>query len=337
MENEWVDFKVVKASVTMQQVLDHYGIRLRKVNATHLRGKCPLPMHSSQGSADSFGVDLQKRAWACQSDSCAKARSGRRGGNVLDFVAAKEGLSVRDSALKLASLFGIVSERPEGTSTKRTDPVPRANPVEVVQPEEGSGDVAEPNKPLKFSLQGIDATHAYLVQRGINEETARLFGVGYFQGNGSMKGRIVFPVRNGGGDIVAYAGRAVDDAVEPRWKFPSGFRKSLELFGIQEGKRGLVVAVVESFWGVLALHQAGISAVALMGRSMSKEQEELLASVESTARLVVLVDGDEPGRAAAPEITLRLARHRFVRIAELPIGKQPDHFQPDELRALLAV
>src|SRR5580658_4653741 len=102
METEWVDFRTVKAAVTMQQVLDHYGIRLRKVNATYLRGRCPLPTHSSQGSDNSFGVDLQKQVWACQSDSCAKARAGRRGGNVLEFVAVRESVPVREAALKLA-------------------------------------------------------------------------------------------------------------------------------------------------------------------------------------------------------------------------------------------
>jgi hypothetical protein len=155
MESEWVDFKVVKASVTMQQVLEHYGLRLRKVNATHMRGKCPLPTHSSQASGDSFGVDLEKQAWACQSDSCAKARGGQRGGNILDFVAVKEGLSVRDAALKLASWFGIVSERPAGRNGTGKDAVPKAAPAKVAEnPEEGSSDVVEPNKPLTFSLKG---------------------------------------------------------------------------------------------------------------------------------------------------------------------------------------
>ncbi len=87
---------------------------------------------------------------------------------------------------------------------------------------------------------------------------------------------------------------------------------------------------------MLALHQAGVSAVALMGRSMSKEQEGLLSSLDSTTRLCVLLDGDEPGRTAMPEIAFRLARNHFVRIVDLPTDKQPDQLTVEELHALLA-
>ena len=333
MDSNWVDFRAVKAAVSMQQVLGHYGIRLRKVNATYLRGKCPLPTHSSQGSGDSFGVDLGKQAWACQSDSCVKARQGRRGGNVLEFVALKEGVTVRDAALKLAEWFGIDSLKPENGLTKReAAPPPKS---EAAEPGQGSSNQAvEPNNPLTFALKGIDPSHPYLNARGITEETARKFGVGHFGGNGSMKGRIVFPIRDLTGGVVAYAGRSIDNSIDPRWKFPSGFRKSLELFGILEAAEKPMIAIVESFWGVLALHQAGISAIALMGRSMSQDQLALLEPL-GTASIIVILDGDEPGKAAAPEIALRIARQHYVRMIELPDGKQPDDLKPNELWQLI--
>lgn len=339
MESNWVDFRTVKAAVSMQQVLDHYRIRLRKVNATYLRGKCPLPMHTSQGSGDSFGVDLSKQAWACQSDSCVKARGGRKGGNVLEFVALKEGLTVRDAALKLAEWFKVESPGPEIGSTKTGATKPHPKP-ESAKPEEGNVEpIVEPNKPLTFALKGVDPTHAYLKSRGISEETASHFGVGYFGGAGSMRGRIVFPIRNPAGELVAYAGRVINDSGDsgsndPRWKFPTGFRKSIELFGIQEAAESPVIALVESFWGVLALHQAGIPAVALMGRSMSVDQQALLEPLGS-ASIILMLDGDEPGRTATAEIAIRLAREYFVRIITLPGGRQPDHLKPDELWQLI--
>lgn len=100
LESEWVDFKAIKASVSMEMALGHYSIQLRRVNQTYLRGKCPLPTHTSK-DAQSFGVHSGKNAWACQSDSCTKARGGKRGGNVLDFVAIMENCSVRDAAGRL--------------------------------------------------------------------------------------------------------------------------------------------------------------------------------------------------------------------------------------------
>src|SRR5882724_2681655 len=109
MSPKWVDFKAIKSAVSMEMVLAHYNVRVRKVNQSYLRGRCPLPTHASKESADSFGVHIGKNAWACQSQSCVEARSGRRGGNILDFVAAMEGSSIRDSAAMIADWFNVPS------------------------------------------------------------------------------------------------------------------------------------------------------------------------------------------------------------------------------------
>ncbi len=89
---DWVSFDEIKKTVTLQMAIEHYGIRLRRVNTNTLRGKCPLPTHGSETSNESFTATLTKGvggAWACQSKSCIKTR-GRVGGNVLDFIAAME-------------------------------------------------------------------------------------------------------------------------------------------------------------------------------------------------------------------------------------------------------
>src|SRR5258708_20059835 len=89
---DWVSFDEIKKVVTLQMAIERYGIPLRRVNANSLRGKCPLPTHGSEKSNESFTATLNKGvggAWACQSQSCAKAR-GRVGGNGLDFFAATE-------------------------------------------------------------------------------------------------------------------------------------------------------------------------------------------------------------------------------------------------------
>ena len=79
---DWVSFDEIKKVVTLQMAIEHYGIQLRRVNATTLRGKCPLPSHGSEKSKESFTATLNKGvggAWACQSQSCIKvARSRRR-------------------------------------------------------------------------------------------------------------------------------------------------------------------------------------------------------------------------------------------------------------------
>src|SRR5258708_5516259 len=114
---DWVSFDEIKKLVPLKAVLDHYGIPLRKAGPNALRGKCPLPSHSSKDSKESFTATLDKGtggAWACQSQSCIKARS-RVGGNALDFVAAMENCSVRDAAIKLQMWF-LVSAAGEASA-----------------------------------------------------------------------------------------------------------------------------------------------------------------------------------------------------------------------------
>src|SRR5580693_3304980 len=118
---DWVSFDEIKRTVTLAMVIERYGWKLRKGGAEVLRGKCPLPSHSSQESKESFIATLNKGtggAWSCHSNSCAAARGGRRGGNVLDLVAAVENCSVRDAAIKLQTWFLVPaagqSHRPAG-------------------------------------------------------------------------------------------------------------------------------------------------------------------------------------------------------------------------------
>src|SRR2546427_732429 len=68
-------------------------------------------------------------------------------------------------------------------------------------------------------------------EREISEETARLFGVGYFPGKGSMSGRVVMPIRSAAGELVAYAGRSIDNS-EPKYKLPAGFKKAAVLYNL---------------------------------------------------------------------------------------------------------
>src|SRR5580704_4214436 len=149
---DWVSFDEIKKEVTLQMAIERYGIPLRRVNATTLRGRCPLPSHRSEKSTESFTATLTKGvggAWACQSQSCAKSR-GRVGGNVLDFVAAMEQCSVRDAAIKLQTWF-LVPAAGDRPAPVGKEPEPKSIPEKNNRTEEH-----ESNSPLKFALQNID-------------------------------------------------------------------------------------------------------------------------------------------------------------------------------------
>jgi len=337
---DWVSFDEIKKVVTLQMAIERYDIQLRNVNATTLRGKCPLPSHGSEKSKESFTVSLTKGvggAWACQSQSCIKAR-GRVGGNVLDFVAAMEKCSVRDAAIKLQMWFlvpaagngsGTVGKEPRAKSFAGKEPEP-----ELVSRKEtdGAGE-SDLNKPLTFNLQNIDRAHPYLKERGVSEETAKKFGVGFFPGKGSMHGRIVIPIHNPKGELVAYAGRSID-GTEPRYKFPAGFHKSLELYNVHRVREEVSVVLVEGFFDCMKVTQAGFPCSALMGSTMSNAQEEIIR--EHFAHVVVVLDGDEAGRGASEGIVDRLRRAVFqVNVVNLPDGVQPDQLSIDELHRLI--
>jgi DNA primase len=311
----WVDFSAVKRAVSLEAVVRHYQIPGLRRHGAQLQGCCPI--HRGRRD-DSFRAHLTKNVFHC---FACQAR-----GNVLDFVAAMEVCSVREAALRLQQWFGI---HPFGV---RLDPAaaPRQN-RELVRKEEGR------NVPLRFALTGVETNHPYLAQRGIDPPTAAEFGVGFYPGPGLMSGRIVIPIRNLRGQLVAYAGRALDGR-PPKYKLPAGFHKALELFNLQRAVAtgGKTVIVVEGYFDCMRVHQAGFpGVVALMGSSLSAAQESGL--LHHFERIVLMLDGDAAGRAASEAIAARLSGCRLAPVVRVPAGSQPDQLSCSAIRQLLAV
>lgn len=129
-----------------------------------------------------------------------------------------------------------------------------------------------------FVLRGVDSSHPYLTARGILLKTAVLFGVGFYSGPGLMSGRVVIPIHDASGTLVAYAGRAIDGAV-PKYRLPAGLLKSQLLFNFHRAAavNEPAVVVVEGFFDCIKVHQAGVgSVVALMGTALSDQGQQLL-------------------------------------------------------------
>jgi DNA primase len=96
MDNSWVDFKAVKAAVSIHMVLDHYGNNWLRKETGDLVGKCPI--HQGDGKR-TFRVNVKKNVFNCFS---CNAR-----GNVIDFVAAMEQCSIREAGIKLKEWFSV--------------------------------------------------------------------------------------------------------------------------------------------------------------------------------------------------------------------------------------
>jgi len=318
MNGNQADFKYLKEHVSIEQVLSHYGVKLRPAGPGNLRGHCPLPSHTSRVSAASFSVNLSRNVWSCQSASCIAARDGQIGGNVIDLVVALERCSVREAGIRMVAWLGTQISTPIAA---------RPLPPEVI--------TANANPPLTFALQKIDPWHPYLSQRGIHVATAKAFGAGLYNGDGFLNGRIVIPIHDHAGQLVAYAGRAIAGE-EPKYRFPTGFRKSHVLFNfnraVESGEKNAIV--VEGFFDTMKVHQAGhANVVALMGSSFSQRQSDLLAGHFASATL--MLDGDAAGRQAADVIERSLALRMPVARVDVGIGRQPDQMQSGDINALL--
>src|SRR6266576_6608692 len=98
-KENWVDFKAIKEAVTLQMVLDHYGVNKLKRFNDELRGPCPI--HKGTPLGQNFTANTRKNAFKCFAPACGAQ------GNVLDFVAAKEKCSVREAGTKLQEWFKV--------------------------------------------------------------------------------------------------------------------------------------------------------------------------------------------------------------------------------------
>ena len=157
-----------------------------------------------------------------------------------------------------------------------------------------------------------------------------------------MEGRVVFPIRNLGGQIVAFAGRTVvdDKAKYLNTRENPRFKKDMVLFGLFENLRSIVskrvVVVVEGYADVLAMRRHGSRlSVAAMGTAITPHHAEILSRVAD--EVVLLLDGDKAGREASVRAVdvLRSTRYRLS-VATLPRGKDPDDCRRSEIRAALA-
>jgi DNA primase len=212
----------------------------------------------------------------------------------------------------------------------------------------------------------------YLVQRGLDAAVVTQFGIGYardswsdvlkrFGGNDAarrqlseaglviereggqvrdgeryydrFRDRIMFPIRDARGRVIAFGGRIID-AGEPKYlNSPETalFHKGRELYGLYEARQSRAalkrVLVVEGYMDVVRLHQAGISyALATLGTATTPEHLKRIFRLVS--EVVFAFDGDRAGRAAAwralQHVLPEAREGREIRFLFLPEGQDPD-------------
>jgi DNA primase len=337
-KSSFVDFKAIKAAITMEAVLEHYGILDQfKRSGDSLSGPCPIHKGSNPTQ---FRVSTSKNIWNCFSEC-------KHGGNTLDFIARMENVTIHAAALKAIEWFKLAPAEmsatepgPEDSEESPTAETPKPKGASKKAPP--ATEKAVPNTTLKFRLDKLEQEHPYLKERGLTLETIVDFGVG-FCAKGMMAGRIAIPIHNAEGGVVAYAGRLPGEPTtdNPKYKLPQGFRKSLEVFNIdraikEPAEKPLVI--VEGFFDCMKIHQCGHrKVVALMGATMSAAQEQLiLKHTTRDSHVIVMLDENEAGQAGREDIACRLSKHCFVRVHEFDTpNAEPEHLSPEALQNVL--
>lgn len=189
---------------------------------------------------------------------------------------------------------------------------------------------------LGYAPAGWQNLYDALTVEGISDDHLQRAGLVNKRDHGGcydrFRDRIIFPIRDRRGRVIAFGGRILDDG-EPKYlNSPETevFHKGRELYGLYEslqaGKPQRLI-VVEGYMDVIALHQFGMpNAVATLGTALTADHLGLL--FRQVPEVIFCFDGDRAGRAAAwkaLEASLSILEgNRQVRFSFLPDGHDPD-------------
>lgn len=346
MSKDRLDVQMVKERVDMVSVISRY-VSLAKTGTSH-KGRCPF--HSDD--TPSLVVNAQKGLWHCF--GCGE------GGDLFSFLMKIERISFLEALERLAAEAGV--------SLRRRDDSAKEPLREIIA--EAAAYFADnlTNDP------GGEKARKYLLQRGYKQEVWKQFCLGYaFPGWDRLKkkfgkrykvetlvnlgllvkredrcydrfrDRIIFPIHDLSGRPIAFGGRAFEG--EPKYLNSSQnplFDKGGQLYGLLWARKEIsscrTAILVEGYTDVISASIAGIeNVVGSMGTALTQRQADLLARFAD--EVVIAYDRDAAGGAASLR-GMRILRNSGlnVRVAELPIGEDPDSFVSREgAEGMLAV
>jgi DNA primase len=314
----------------------------------YLKGLCPF--HSEK--TPSFTVTPEKQIFHCY--GCGK------GGNVIKFVMEMEGETFPEAVRRLAGELGISADwEPAGRHSPSPQQQARDRLYEAY---------AYSARLYHYVLRNTDAGIAamdYLRTRGFTDKMIESFVIGYApprrdtlvqalqrqgfdlaemerggllrrQENGEyadrFRDRIMFPIEDGAGRIVAFAGRLLSDGQPKYLNSPESmlFSKSRTLYRLHQARPSIrksrQVVLFEGYVDCIKAWSAGVhNGVATMGTALTAEHASMLRRFAE--EVIVCYDGDDAGRAAAHKsIPLLEAAGFRVRIGMLPGQMDPDEY-----------
>ncbi len=336
----------VRGSVDIVDIISGY-VSLKKTGKNHT-GLCPFHVEKTP----SFSVNQDKQIFHCF--GCGT------GGDVFKFVELQEGLNFPEAVRKLAERAGIalpLDSRSQREEKKTADE--RAVLLAAM---------AEAANYYQKELEGVAGIHArvYLAKRGFSDAIIKNFGLGYArpeweglfrhlklkghtsdqlekaglivkrsEGEGHydrFRGRIMFPIRDIMGNIIAFGGRVMDDSL-PKYLNSSEtplYSKSNTLYCLDAAKdagrkKGYFI-IVEGYLDAIACHQFGVrNAVATLGTALTEGHLRLIRRFAD--KLVLIFDPDPAGvKASLRGFDLFVSSGMKVNVVSLPDNDDPDTF-----------
>jgi DNA primase len=191
---------------------------------------------------------------------------------------------------------------------------------------------------IGFAPESWDAFLSWATERGYQQRLLLESGLVTRREEGENKpydrfrNRIMFPIHNDVGEVVAFSGRILNKEAEAAKYVNSPetplFRKGRVLFGLHKTKRGLIEAdcaiVCEGQLDLITLFEAGIAnVVAPQGTAFTGQQARILKRFVS--EVVLCFDADAAGQKAAERsLDALLQNNLVVRVAQMPAGEDPD-------------
>ena len=319
-----------------------------KPGGSRLKGLCPFHHEKTP----SFSVDPQMQLFYCF--GC------QAGGDAFKFVMLYEKIDFPESVEFLAKRWGVplpkASARPEDDARARlllmneaatgyfrgqwSDPSRGKLAREYIE-KRGVSDAVAERFGLGYAPDSWDALLNVLGSRGFTAAELQAAGLAIPRKDGSgqydrFRHRVIFPIRDVSGRVIAFGGRALGDSDPKYLNSPEtpAYVKGENLYGLDVAREAIrregFAILVEGYLDLIALHQAGFeNAVASLGTALTPSQVKLLARYSQ--RVVVSYDGDTAGiNAAAKSLDLFLERGFDVRVAEIPQGKDPDDFVKEQ-------
>ena len=341
-----VDKQVIEEIKNNANIVEVIGdvISLQKAGRNYL-GLCPF--HGEK--TPSFNVVEDKQFYHCF--GCG------RSGDVFKFIEEYQGVSFMEAVQLLGERVGIQLAMPVQSRPQQ------------VSPHQALYDMHEEaarfyHAILMTTKMGEEA-RAYLYKRGLTDDVLKHFQIGlapaertylyqrladkfeekdlldsglFYLSDGNQFydtffGRIIFPLTNDKGQVIAFSGRIWQETDSQTAKYKNSrstaiFNKSYELYHLDKAKKGTgkitELYLMEGFMDVIAAYRAGIeNAVASMGTALSKEHVDHLKLF--TKKIVLSYDGDKAGQAATAK-ALEELKDFSVEVVRVPDAMDPDEY-----------